>query len=137
MKKTILAATVMAVSAVSTTSANEVEVLHWWTSGGEAASVNYLKEKLKGNGVDWKDFAVGAPHPCVSVDATHPLYVLYTSGTTGRPSRAHAHARTHTHGHVHMHTQHTRARTHTFTFAYIHSKTCTRAHIHQHTSTCV
>jgi propionyl-CoA synthetase len=25
------------------------------------------------------------PHPPVSVEATHPLYILYTSGTTGRP----------------------------------------------------
>jgi propionyl-CoA synthetase len=29
--------------------------------------------------------AEAAPHAPVSVEATHPLYVLYTSGTTGRP----------------------------------------------------
>ncbi|HCH31752.1 MAG TPA: sugar ABC transporter substrate-binding protein [Oceanospirillaceae bacterium] len=38
--------------------AGEVEVLHWWTSGGEATSVAFLKQKLAQSGVDWVDFAV-------------------------------------------------------------------------------
>jgi glucose/mannose transport system substrate-binding protein len=40
------------------TFAGEVEVLHWWTSGGEAASVAYLKELLEKEGHTWIDFAV-------------------------------------------------------------------------------
>ncbi|CZF82576.1 ABC transporter substrate-binding protein [Grimontia marina] len=37
---------------------NNVEVLHWWTSGGEARSVDTLKELMKHEGHVWKDFAV-------------------------------------------------------------------------------
>lgn len=39
-------------------SAGEVEVLHWWTSGGEAKSVGVLKSLLEKEGHTWKDFAV-------------------------------------------------------------------------------
>ena len=35
-----------------------VEVLHWWTSGGEAAALNVLKEDLEGQGVGWTDMPV-------------------------------------------------------------------------------
>lgn len=38
--------------------APEVEVLHYWTSGGEARSVAELKKSLTAKGVAWKDFAV-------------------------------------------------------------------------------
>lgn len=38
--------------------AGQVEVLHWWTSGGEARSVIALKGMLQLKGDTWKDFAV-------------------------------------------------------------------------------
>ena len=51
--------------------------------------------KLLGNRVDFKndsslvDFeklmTESVPTDCVSVESTHPLYILYTSGTTGKP----------------------------------------------------
>ena len=38
--------------------AADVEVLHYWTSGGEAKSVAELKKMLEEKGHGWKDFAV-------------------------------------------------------------------------------
>ena len=36
--------------------ASQVEVLHWWTSGGEAKAASALKATLQSKGHSWKDF---------------------------------------------------------------------------------
>ena len=42
---------------------------------------------VQGRDIEWTDAIqnYGQPAACVHVDATDPLYVLYTSGTTGQP----------------------------------------------------
>ncbi|WP_341888023.1 ABC transporter substrate-binding protein [Variovorax sp. YR752] len=50
----LLSATLAPLSAV----AGEVEVLHWWTSGGEAKAAAELKASMQKKGHTWKDFAV-------------------------------------------------------------------------------
>lgn len=44
--------------ASGTALASQVEVLHWWTSGGEALSAAELKRIMSQKGHSWKDFAV-------------------------------------------------------------------------------
>lgn len=38
--------------------ADEVEVMHWWTSGGEAAAIAVLQEDLQERGTGWTDMAI-------------------------------------------------------------------------------
>lgn len=57
VKKTLIAALALAGSTAISVAA-EVEVLHWWTSGGEAAALDVLKKDLESKGVTWKDMPV-------------------------------------------------------------------------------
>jgi glucose/mannose transport system substrate-binding protein len=55
--KTMTAAAALAIS-TSAVLAEDVEVLHWWTSGGEAAALNVLKDNLGGQSIGWVDMPV-------------------------------------------------------------------------------
>ncbi len=62
--RTIVTAGVMAAAAIGFVSAapaadvKEVQLLNWWTSGGEAAALNVLKQYLGKEGYTWKDVPV-------------------------------------------------------------------------------
>ncbi|WP_338414080.1 ABC transporter substrate-binding protein [uncultured Sphaerotilus sp.] len=53
-----LLAVVAGLTVAGLSQAGEVEVLHWWTSGGEAKAASALKATLQAKGHTWKDFAV-------------------------------------------------------------------------------
>jgi glucose/mannose transport system substrate-binding protein len=59
--RTMLLAGVAAMSLAGAAHAEdikEVQMLHWWTSGGEAAALNVLKQDLAKEGYAWKDVPV-------------------------------------------------------------------------------
>ena len=51
-------ATLFPLSAMAADSKGSVEVVHWWTSGGEKAAVDVLKAQVEKDGFTWKDGAV-------------------------------------------------------------------------------
>lgn len=55
--KTLTAAAALALT-TSLAFAEDVEVLHWWTSGGEAAALNVLKDDLATKSIGWVDMPV-------------------------------------------------------------------------------
>ncbi|MDE1947705.1 MAG: carbohydrate ABC transporter substrate-binding protein [Burkholderiales bacterium] len=58
MKKLIIGLAVSAAFSIPAVAQESVEVLHWWTSGGEAAALNVLKTNLEKQGVKWTDMPV-------------------------------------------------------------------------------
>ncbi|PHV12270.1 ABC transporter substrate-binding protein [Chitinimonas sp. BJB300] len=59
--------------------AGTVEVLHWWTSGGEAKSAAELKKMIEARGHTWKDFAVAGG------GGDNAMTVLKTRVVSGNP----------------------------------------------------
>jgi glucose/mannose transport system substrate-binding protein len=58
MRKQIVGLAIAAAFALPAAAQQSVEVLHWWTSGGEAAALNVLKGNLEKQGVKWNDMPV-------------------------------------------------------------------------------
>ncbi|MGH8484143.1 MAG: ABC transporter substrate-binding protein, partial [Pseudomonas sp.] len=59
-----------------------VEVLHWWTSGGEAKAVETLKQQVTKDGFIWKDNAVAGGGGAAA------MTVLKTRAISGNPPAA-------------------------------------------------
>ncbi|PZU89910.1 MAG: sugar ABC transporter substrate-binding protein [Shinella sp.] len=62
--------------------AENVEVLHWWTSGGEAAALDVLKKDLESKGISWTDM------PVAGGGGTEAMTVLRARVTAGNPPTA-------------------------------------------------
>jgi glucose/mannose transport system substrate-binding protein len=76
--KTLLLGTALAAAAtMAQAQTKEVEMVHWWTSGGEAAALNVLKENLQKQGFAWKD------NPIAGGGGTQAMTVLRARVTSG------------------------------------------------------
>ncbi|MGI0526930.1 ABC transporter substrate-binding protein [Rhizobium giardinii] len=62
--------------------AESVEVLHWWTSGGEAAALDVLKKDLESKGISWTDM------PVAGGGGTEAMTVLRARVTSGNAPTA-------------------------------------------------
>ncbi len=81
MKSLKMTVAALALSAGAAQAA-DVEVLHWWTSGGEAAALNVLKQDLEGQGIGWQDM------PVAGGGGTEAMTVLRARVTAGDPPTA-------------------------------------------------
>lgn len=81
LTKTMAAAVAFAAS-VGAVAAADVEVLHWWTSGGEASALNVLKEDLEAQEIGWEDM------PVAGGGGTQAMTVLRARVTSGNAPTA-------------------------------------------------
>jgi glucose/mannose transport system substrate-binding protein len=82
MKLKMLMASTALVATAGMAVADDVEVLHWWTSGGEAAALNVLKGDLETQGVGWADM------PVAGGGGESAMTVLRARVTAGNPPTA-------------------------------------------------
>ena len=75
-------AMVMGMAAGAARAADSVEVLHWWTSGGEAAALDVLKKDLESKGISWTDM------PVAGGGGTEAMTVLRARVTSGNAPTA-------------------------------------------------
>ena len=75
-------ASFMPLTALAAEAKGSVEVLHWWTSGGEAAAVNTLKQQVEKDGFTWKDNAVAGGGGAAA------MTVLKSRAVAGNPPAA-------------------------------------------------
>ena len=79
LKLTVGILSAVALMSPATVVAEDVEVLHWWTSGGEAAALNVLKKDLEGKGIGWVD------SPIAGGGGEQAMTVLRARVTSGNP----------------------------------------------------
>lgn len=72
----------LAMMAGAAQAAENVEVLHWWTSGGEAAALDVLKKDLESKGITWTDM------PVAGGGGTEAMTVLRARVTAGNAPTA-------------------------------------------------
>lgn len=85
MRKFLTTTAVAAILAATVSGAHaqeSVEVLHWWTSGGEAAALDVLKKDLESKGIAWADM------PVAGGGGTEAMTVLRARVTAGNAPTA-------------------------------------------------
>ena len=75
-------AVLMGMVGTAARAAENVEVLHWWTSGGEAAALDVLKKDLESKGISWTDM------PVAGGGGTEAMTVLRARVTAGNAPTA-------------------------------------------------
>jgi glucose/mannose transport system substrate-binding protein len=79
---TAVATLMMGLGGIAAHAEEGVEVLHWWTSGGEAAALDVLKKDLESKGISWVDM------PVAGGGGTEAMTVLRARVTAGNAPTA-------------------------------------------------